>query len=114
MMKVWDKTACLKRMQNNEAFLKQLITMFINKMPEHMDNLTQAINDNDFSQIHFYAHTIKGIAANLSALKLLEQMHLLELAAKNENQKEIKTLNEIIITSQHMILREFNIYLKEC
>jgi hypothetical protein len=41
-------------------------------------------------------------------------MHLLELAAKNENQKEIKTLNEIIITSQHMILREFNIYLKEC
>jgi HPt (histidine-containing phosphotransfer) domain-containing protein len=108
---VWDKTACLKRMRDSEDFLNQLIRMFLDDMPEHMKNLTQAINNNNFSQIHFHAHIIKGIAGNLSALQLYHQVHLLELAAKVENKKEIKTLNESIIDCQKNISDEFNSYL---
>jgi len=112
MTKVWDKNACLKRLRDSEVFLRQLIIMFIEDMPEHMKNLTLAINDKNFSQIDFHAHLIKGIAGNLSALQLQQQVNLLELAAKAENKKEIKILHKLVIDSQEIIVDEFTQYLK--
>ena len=101
-------------MRDNEAFLSQLIKMFIDDIPEHMKNLTQAVNDNNFSQIHFYAHMMKGIAGNLSALQLHQQVNLLELAAKAENKKEIKNLHKLVIASEEIIVNEFHRYLQAC
>jgi PAS domain S-box-containing protein len=110
--KVWDKKACLKRVRNSELLLHQLITLFIEDMPEYMNNLNQAICNNDFSKVHYHANTIKGIAGNLSALQLQEQTYLLELAAKAKNKIEIKKLHDIVILSHQILMAQFTEYLK--
>ncbi len=106
-IQAWDKEACLKRVQNNEQLLNMLITAFSEDIPEHITKLNQAITNNDFAQINYQAHSIKGISGNLSALKLQQQATLLELAAKAKNIAEVTRIYQIIKDCQQALIEEF-------
>jgi len=103
----WDKSACLKRVRDNQPLLAMLIKAFIEDSPDYINELGQAIINNDYQNVHHQAHTIKGIAGNLSTLKLHFHAQEIEKAAKNEDNLAIKDLYEEILKEHQKLITEF-------
>ena len=106
----WDKAACLNRVRDNKKLLNMLIDAFIEDMPERFDELEQAIKSNNYKQIHYIAHAIKGIAGNLSALEIQQQSALLESAAKEQEDTKITELNNTLVQAYQLLIDEFSTY----
>ncbi len=81
----WDKDAALKRFKGESRCLLPLIELFLEDMPQRMEELQQAIKARKMDQARIAAHTIKGVAANLSGLKLQAHAAQIEVSAKQEN-----------------------------
>ncbi|MCL2193260.1 MAG: Hpt domain-containing protein [Treponema sp.] len=70
----------LKRMMNNPKLYIKLLTKF--KDGTNLSTLASAFADGDLEKTLGEAHTLKGIAANLSLTELATQCLNLELKAK--------------------------------
>ena len=82
---LWDKASVLKRVQNNESSVLHLIKLFLDSMPEQMTQLHKAVDSADTEQALKVAHTMKGVAGNLS----LQRLHVL-LAEFQSSLREVK------------------------
>jgi len=78
----WDQESALKRVLNKEKLLKSLVEIFLTEMPSRIAELKTAVNNQDDESIKSVSHTIKGVAANLSAFKLQHFSSELEKAGK--------------------------------
>ncbi len=106
----WDKTAALKRAGGETKRLLPLIELFLEDMPVQLDLLQQALDSRNMEQIRRTAHTIKGVSANLSGLRvqqLAAQMEALakaSLACNKEQQPEqlMQLMSELVKACQHI------------
>lgn len=89
---VWDKDDALKRLMGKETLLNKIIDVFFNETPERMAQLQSAIDKHDCEQAHHLAHTLKGVVANLSGLRVQKQATLMETAAKQAATDDLKKL----------------------
>ncbi len=117
---VWDKSACLKRVSNNQALLKSLISLFIEDTPTMINALTalitelltqkiklkKAVSQILLEKIYQDSHSIKGVAGNLSGIKLQRIARELELAAKSANLAEIQKIQPELINSHQALMRQ--------
>ncbi|MGH1372672.1 MAG: response regulator [Cellvibrionaceae bacterium] len=77
---LWDKAGAMKRVRGKEERLIYLVELFVKDMPGRVETLQSALTGGDLNIVVEQAHAIKGISANLGALKLtdiageLEQM----------------------------------------
>jgi signal transduction histidine kinase/DNA-binding response OmpR family regulator len=78
----WDRTAALARVRNREERLAILVKMFLDGMPAHIEQLEQALENKDPETAAKTAHSIKGVAANLSALRLQTAASEMELLGR--------------------------------
>jgi len=78
---VWDQQSAEKRVMGNKRLLLTLVDMFLNDMPSKIDDLKNSVNGNSNSDVRHFAHTIKGIAANLGGTSLQSRSNDLEEAA---------------------------------
>jgi len=88
----WDKEAALKRILGKEELLNTLIDVFFNENSARLTKLIQSIEDEDYEQVQLISHTIKGVAANLSGLKLQNIAAHMEIAAKETDLDRLKNL----------------------
>lgn len=84
MDEIWDEQALLKRSLGKEKLMHSLITMFLKSAPKQINDLELACENKDSEQVRYLAHTIKGGAANLSALQVQNVALRLEELAKQE------------------------------
>jgi len=82
---IWDKPGALKRVRNREDRLLKLVQMFTADMPERMERLIQALSCEDSETAGQLAHTIKGVAGNLSAEQLAQQCKTIEQACRQKD-----------------------------
>ena len=59
-------------MMGDETIVNAILEGFLKDLPEQISTLKKAIEENDLEQIKLRAHTLKGSAANCSALALQE------------------------------------------
>jgi HPt (histidine-containing phosphotransfer) domain-containing protein len=76
-----DMEEGLKRVLNNKQLYMRLLKKF--KDETNLSALTDAINANDLTIAREKAHTMKGIAANLSLKKLFLEVQELEVKIKD-------------------------------
>ena len=94
---IWDHASATKRVMGNERLLLTLINMFLDDMPKKIQQLKTAVEDNSVKDVRHFAHTIKGIAANLSGLELQAQSNTLEEAAMlGESEKFAELLPKLV------------------
>jgi len=94
---IWDKEAALKLVKGKAKRLLPLISLFLEDMPARIEELQQAIAKGDNDLIRLTAHTIKGVSANLSGIKLQVLTGQLEADTKsNKAQTYTEQLPEII------------------
>ena len=69
-MPVLDFEAGLKRLRGDEALYRKLLTDFARKHASAADQIKDAIAAEDMDRVRSLAHTLKGLAGNLSATEL--------------------------------------------
>ncbi|MDR0487190.1 MAG: Hpt domain-containing protein [Treponema sp.] len=70
-----------KRVMNNTKLYVKLLTMF--KTDTSLNNLDAALTSGDMEKARSEAHTLKGLAANLSLMELFKQCLELETQIKS-------------------------------
>ena len=110
---VWDHECALKRLLNKEKLLKSLIEIFLTEMPSRLIELKTAVTNQDSESIKSVSHTIKGVAANLSAMKLQHFSSELEKAAKAVLINQYNLLYLHLDASYTEITQQFKTYISD-
>ncbi|GAB1262883.1 hypothetical protein NBRC116495_35900 [Aurantivibrio plasticivorans] len=87
---LWDKSSALKRVRGKEERLIVLMKMFIGEMPNRLQALEEAVRAEDVQTARELAHTIKGVAGNISANSTMEAAAALESAARDGDLSQLK------------------------
>ena len=97
---IYDRDALLKRLDGDEELFQEIISDFLNDIPELIETLKMAIDHKDHKTIAFIAFTIKEGAADISSEPIVDVCHQLESAGKSQNLEKVK---ELYNTFQHLI-----------
>ncbi len=89
---IWDEGAALNRILGNRGLLKTLVEIFISETPPRMLQLKRSVQDNNIEDVRLVAHTLKGVAANLSGLRVQFQAESIECAAKEHRLSAVQAL----------------------
>jgi HPt (histidine-containing phosphotransfer) domain-containing protein len=73
----------VNRVMNNAKLYIKLITKF--KTENNLNDLSAALGANDYEKAQVAAHTMKGIAANLSLTELFEKSKEIEAQIKEKS-----------------------------
>ena len=101
-----DMESVLERVGGDEAFLQELIDIYIEDFIEKYDQLKQAIEEADFENIKEIGHSLKGSSGNLSLNSLYETAYGIELAGK-ENDIEKARLLFLRLKEEFKELKDF-------
>lgn len=69
----------------DKEIVLEIIDIFIDEYPERIENLEISINNKDFPQLKFHAHSIKGVIANFAAPEAQELARQLENKGSSED-----------------------------
>ena len=107
---VWDKDGALKRVRGRQERLKQLIERYTEQSPELISDIFQCVEVKDLNHAADLCHTLRGVAANLGALALVENAQALESTCKQGDTEVAHRLaGELLVSNDHFVkaIREF-------
>jgi two-component system, sensor histidine kinase and response regulator len=107
---VWDKEDALKRILGNEELLKTLSEVFLYEAPERLLEFQKALKNGDCEQIRQLAHSLKGVAANLSGQILQKQATKMEVAAKASDMQKVEAIMPQLIEAIDQLKLSFEQY----
>ncbi|MFI5144203.1 MAG: PAS domain S-box protein [Ignavibacteria bacterium] len=88
-----DTIGGLREMDEQDgSFLKEIIDLYLNEMPELIDNIRTAYELDDNIKVAKAAHSLKGASLNLGACALAGICNEIEQAAKANSKKELEIL----------------------
>jgi HPt (histidine-containing phosphotransfer) domain-containing protein len=98
-----DQADGMKRVMNNAKLYHRLLGKF--RAENNLDVLNAAVSAGDYEAAQVAAHTIKGIAANLSLAELYKQSVEVEsqIKAKSVNPGAMETLQACFTETQNAI-----------
>jgi len=104
---VFDRADLCKRMGGNEELLKIIVENFSAQFSEELEKLKISVQEGKAEHIRFHAHTLKGMAANASAIRLREAARELETVAKQGNTDAVRSLTEKVEQEFESLLQVF-------
>ncbi len=87
-----DMASAMERFGENISLLHRLVAKFREEFKGAAQNLQEMIQKGEIDAAAGYCHQIKGVAANLSAIKLSDAARDLEMAVKNGNSDGVEPL----------------------
>ena len=108
-----DKKQFLENFQyfDNEIVV-EIINIFIDEYPNRMETLRKNIDEKDFDQIKFNAHSLKGVVANFMAPEVQELARQLEVKGTNKDMKDVEELFNRLKEKTRQVIEELEV-LKE-
>lgn len=85
MEAILDRAAALERVEGDVELLQELVELFLADAPERMAEIRSALAACDGEGLQQAAHSLKGAAANLSALALASVAKHLEDAGRRQD-----------------------------
>ena len=82
---LFDRTAILERVDNDEELLKEIIDLFLEDCPRLMEDIRTAVKTNDAVLLRHAGHTLKGSVGNFAAHSAFEAARVLEVMGKDNN-----------------------------
>lgn len=89
-----DMKNAMQRFNNDKEFFKEMLREFLSYIPDQVLKLGEASGAGNTSEVQKTAHSIKGAAGNLSAVKVYETSIEIEKKAKNGDMPQIPSLIE--------------------
>ncbi len=91
---IFDPQAFANRLDGDEKVLKRIIKDIPRHIAGQIEKLKTASERKDTDSIRLHAHTIKGMCANISAHKLRDKAHEIEVAGKEGRTDTVYSLTE--------------------
>jgi len=73
------------RVGNDIDLLRIIIVTFVEEMPQKIKQLEFSLKNNNANESHLIAHTIKGLAVNVSAINISKEAKTIERFCKEKN-----------------------------
>ncbi|KPZ66607.1 Signal transduction histidine-protein kinase BarA [Pseudoalteromonas sp. P1-16-1b] len=108
----WDKDNALSRLLNNENLLIKVCELYLQSTPVKLEELEDAINNNNLSQISKLSHGLKGSSGDVGAANLHKLFDELEVMASENAMGSMKNKLELIQTSYKKLESTINSYLE--
>jgi HPt (histidine-containing phosphotransfer) domain-containing protein len=111
-----DLPSVLERIGGDEAFLQELIKIFLSEFDLKLSQLEKAASEDDFRSIQEIGHNIKGSAANLSLLELQKIAYALETCGRQSDKSGcLENINKLKTARQKLLeqLKYFNWWKEE-
>ena len=84
----------------------EIINIFIDEYPERMETLRKNIDEKDFDQLKFNAHSLKGVVANFVAPEVQELARQIEIKGGGRDMAGIETLYEQLQAKTDIVIEE--------
>lgn len=101
-----------KLQQNFQYFDKEtiieIIDIFFSEYPERVEKITKNIQDGDFTQLKFNAHSLKGVVANFQDPVTIDLSRKLDDMAKNQVAAGLPELFEDLKKACDKLMDELN------
>nr|MBF0222515.1 response regulator [Desulfobulbaceae bacterium] len=91
---VFDRADFMKRVSGNKTMVKILLDLFPEQVLQEIERLKTAVRENNDEAIRLHAHSIKGMAANISAGRLKDTAFEIETAGKQGDTEAVNQLTE--------------------
>jgi TMAO reductase system sensor TorS len=88
---IFARSELLDRLDGDEELLSELLQVFTQEFPVQLEQLRQAVAENDLSLVKRYSHTIKGSSANMGAQALSAAATDVETAGKTGKLDKVRT-----------------------
>jgi HPt (histidine-containing phosphotransfer) domain-containing protein len=85
----FDKADLFARLENDMAFVRIILDESLQEIPRHIELVQELCKGDDFKAIRREAHTLKGLAANISTSALRDAAMRVEDAAKNNDMESV-------------------------
>lgn len=85
-----DRASILKRLEGSQELLTELIQLFLGEAPLLIEAMRKALQQSDMQELGRTAHSMKGAAANFSALSTVSAAVQLENDAKKGDAESAK------------------------
>lgn len=112
-MQIWDHNDALERVLDNHDLLQQLVQLFLDSIPEQVADFQRAFSQHDFASIRTLAHTLKGVASNLSTHQLNALAIELETAAHHQQWEQILGLWPQLQTAYQQVQQVLTAYITD-
>lgn len=103
---VFDRELLLGRVMGDEEILMKIIKTFIDDMPEQLERLDKAVNEENWQDCVSQAHKMKGAAGNVSAMAMRQSAANLE-----KNCREGKTADASVLAKD--LREQFDRFLRQ-
>ena len=80
----------LKRVENDQELLQELLTIFKQDYPLHLRSLREAILRTEMKQVQASGHTLRGMLSNLAMARAADAAANLEQMGSNEERAGLK------------------------
>ncbi len=107
-MAVFNKAEVLEELGDDVEFLKELSELFIDGLPEQMDDIKKAISINDNVLLNKAAHKLKGGAGNFGKNAVYETAFRLETIGKEGNMDEAMEVYSVLEKEVEQLVNELN------
>jgi signal transduction histidine kinase/HPt (histidine-containing phosphotransfer) domain-containing protein/ActR/RegA family two-component response regulator len=88
---VFDLEYQARHFKGSQAFMEELLQIFMQELPGRLAEIEQGIADNNFSNVGEIAHVLKGTAATMGAVALVKCCALMSVAARDANLTNMKS-----------------------
>ena len=96
MDQILNFESLLIRLGDDSKMANEILSLFIDTVPEQIDILKSAIEEKNNELIQYISHNLKGSAGNISAEKLAGTANILETAGKEGNIKDSESLFSLL------------------
>ncbi len=103
-----NKEAFFKNQNNDKDFILEIIEMFLQILPNYLDNIKKAISEKKSNDLQKSAHTLKGSLRTFFAIKSQELSAELEQAGKNNEWAEVDTLYDELEKEIRLLIVEMS------
>ncbi len=110
---VWDKASALQRVKNKKDRLERLVELFVEDMPARYQKAQTAYQDKNLEELNYLAHAIKGVSANISAMRLYRACEILENYVKSDDLSQLHDIYSSFSAAYTEVLPVFNSYLSD-
>jgi two-component system sensor histidine kinase/response regulator len=108
MMQVIDRTEALERVEGDVDLLRELVQIFLEDLPERVGEIRAALAARDTQILARAAHSLKGSAANISAIAVSDAARRLEKAAQESDLMNASTALRDLETEVEVLAKELS------
>jgi len=101
---VWDSGALAKRVKYKQHRMLEMISLFKEVSAEKIDQLSAAIEQEQFARVDAIAHAIKGSAGNLGATRLQMLCQHIETAARAQASRQLQMSKDQLHDEYNLLL----------